>query len=93
MLEKIKLTNFKSFGNLEADFTSSLNKPKKLIMIYGENGSGKSNFVSSILFLKNTFNTFSLQEYLNKIIQNDVINEYDEELIKNIIRNITTDTN
>lgn len=87
MLEKIKLTNFKSFGNLEADFTSSLNKPKKLIMIYGENGSGKSNFVSSILFLKNTFNTFSLQEYLNKIIQNDVINEYDEELIKNIIRN------
>lgn len=86
MLEKIKLTNFKSFGNLEADFTSSLNKPKKLIMIYGENGSGKSNFVSSILFLKNTFNTFSLQEYLNKIIQNDVINEYDEELIKNIIR-------
>lgn len=87
MLEKIKLTNFKSFGNLEADFTSSLNKSKKLIMIYGENGSGKSNFVSSILFLKNTFNTFSLQEYLNKIIQNDVINEYDEELIKNIIRN------
>ncbi len=86
MLKKIKLTNFKSFGNLEADFTSTSDKPKKLIMIYGENGSGKSNFISSILFLKNTFNTLSLQEYLNKIIQNDNINEYDETLIKNIIR-------
>ena len=51
MLKSIKLKNFRSFGNLEANFTTKSGRPKKLIMIYGENGSGKSNLMASILFL------------------------------------------
>ncbi len=86
MLKSIKLKNFRSFGNLEADFTMSSGKPKKLIMIYGENGSGKSNFISSIQFLKNTLDTLSFQEHLNKMLESEKIEKYDEETIKSFIK-------
>lgn len=86
MLKNIKLRNFRSFGNLDADFTMSSGKPKKLIMIYGENGSGKSNFISSILFLKNTLNTLSFQGHLNEMLESEEIEKYDEETIKSILK-------
>lgn len=86
MLKAIKLKNFRSFGNLDADFTMNSGKPKKLIMIYGENGSGKSNFISSLLFLKNTLNTLSLQEHLNMMLESDELEKYDESTIKSFIK-------
>lgn len=86
MLKAIKLKNFRSFGSLDADFTMSSGKPKKLIMIYGENGSGKSNFISSIQFLKNTLNTLSFQENLNVMLESDELEKYDEEIIKSFIK-------
>lgn len=82
MLKTIKLKNFRSFGSLEADFTMTSAKPKKIIMIYGENGSGKSNFISSILFLKNTLDTLSDQERLNIIMENDAAEKYDDERLR-----------
>lgn len=85
MLKSIKLKNFRSFGNLEADFTMSSGKPKKLIMIYGENGSGKSNFISSISFLKSTLSTLSFQEQLDQIIENDELDKYDVDKVNSFI--------
>ena len=85
MLKSIKLKNFKSFGNLEANFTMSSGKPKKLIMIYGENGSGKSNFISSIFFLKNTLNTLSFLEHLDQMIESDESEKYDGDKLNSII--------
>lgn len=85
MLKSIKLKNFKSFGNLEANFTMSSGKTKKLIMIYGENGSGKSNFISSIFFLKNTLNTLSFLEHLDQMIESDESEKYDGDKLNSII--------
>ena len=94
MLKSIKLKNYKSFGNLEADFTTSLGKPKKLIMIYGENGSGKSNLISAFFFLKNTFNSLSFQEEAYKMVENyglpidnDEL-EFFDKVVQDIIRKI-----
>uniref|UniRef100_UPI0025929214 AAA family ATPase n=1 Tax=uncultured Brachyspira sp. TaxID=221953 RepID=UPI0025929214 len=41
----------------EVDLTSSKNNPKKMIIIYGENGAGKSNFIDSFFTLFDTLNT------------------------------------
>ncbi|MCI6014749.1 MAG: ATP-binding protein [Coprobacillus sp.] len=86
MLKKIKLKNYRSFGNLEADFTIGSGKAKKLVVIYGENGSGKSNFITSILFLKNTLNTLSFQERLNSMIETNEVEKYDEKTLKSLIK-------
>ena len=48
MFEYIKLKNFKSFGDITFDLTDKNGNPKKLVLIYGENGIGK--FSLSILY-------------------------------------------
>lgn len=47
MYTYVKLKNFKSLVDFKADFTSKKDTPKKLIVIYGENGAGKTNFIES----------------------------------------------
>jgi len=47
MFSYIHLENFKSFENITFDFHQNKHEAKKMIAIYGENGSGKSNFVSA----------------------------------------------
>lgn len=90
MLKGIKVKNFRSFGNLEVNFTTKSQKPKKLIMIYGENGSGKSNLMGSILFLKKTLDTLSSQENFNKIYDEAEIDKLDNEILKELIKESRT---
>ena len=47
MFSYVHLENFKSFKNITFDFHKNKREAKKMIAIYGENGSGKSNFVSA----------------------------------------------
>ena len=47
MFSYVHLENFKSFENITFDFHQNKHEAKKMIAIYGENGSGKSNFVSA----------------------------------------------
>lgn len=75
MFTYVELTNFKSFGKIRFDFKKNKKEAKKFIAIYGENGSGKSNFVSSIELLSNLMTSFSsrkqLQELQNIIEKNE----------------------
>ena len=50
MFEYIKLKNFKSLKEVELNLLDKHNNPKKLILIYGENGIGKSNLASSFCY-------------------------------------------
>ena len=53
MFEYVKLKNYKSFGNIEFNLLDRNNQPKKMVLIYGENGIGKSNLASAFsCFLK-----------------------------------------
>ncbi|NLL25508.1 MAG: AAA family ATPase [Spirochaetales bacterium] len=54
MLLYIKLKNFKSFSNIMFDLRGKGGIPKRVAFIYGENGAGKSNLMSSLLFLRKT---------------------------------------
>ena len=51
MIRRIALCNFKSFDNITLDLTYSGNKGMNHAFIYGENGSGKTNLIDSLMFL------------------------------------------
>ena len=71
MITKLRITNFKSFSDIVVDFTDRNGSPKPLVLIYGENGAGKSNLLLAILFFAQTLDTFVQSEQFAKA-QNDL---------------------
>ncbi|MGN1317966.1 MAG: ATP/GTP-binding protein [Lachnospirales bacterium] len=67
MLTYVKLKNFMSFKDAVFNFKSG-KKTKKFISIYGENGSGKSNFVNSINLLRNSIESFTVIDNMDKVL-------------------------
>ena len=66
MFEYIKLKNFKSFGNIEFNLSDRKGIPKNLILVYGENGIGKSNLASAFFHvIRNTKNYERSRYYAN----------------------------
>ena len=77
MITYIELKNFKSFRNTKFDFRKGKKSYKKFVAIYGENGSGKSNFVDSISFLRlslESFHIVALQQMQNAGSLPDALN-------------------
>lgn len=60
MITYVELRNFKSFKNTRFDFRKGKKSYKKFVAIYGENGSGKSNFVDSLSFLRLSLESFHM---------------------------------
>ena len=67
MFTYVKLKNFMSFKNAEFNFKRGKRDVKKFAVIYGENGSGKSNFVNSISFLRKSIDSFAMTVNMDKI--------------------------
>ena len=59
MFTYVKLKNFLSFGEVTFNFKKNANSAKSFVAIYGENGSGKSNFVRAFDLLLHTVTSFS----------------------------------
>lgn len=92
MITYLELENFKSFDKVRIDLTGKAGKPKTFALIYGENGSGKSNLMSSMFFLSETFETFLHQKKINELNQSDLMKSLnkidDDELKKDLIAQI-----
>ena len=86
MIRYVKLVNYKSLVNFTADFMKTQNKPKKLILIYGENGIGKSNFASSFYTLGETMRTMSSIEIWKKLIE-DIKEDKNKEIYMSSLKN------
>ena len=69
MITYVELKNFKSFKNTRFDFQKGKKSYKKFVAIYGENGSGKSNFVDSLTFLR-----FSLESF-HMVVQSEQLQQ------------------
>lgn len=67
MFTYIKLKNFMSFKDTTFDLRNGSKGAKKFISVYGENGSGKSNFVSSINLLRRSIDSFEMLVNTEKI--------------------------
>ena len=60
MITYVELKNFKSFKDTKFDFRKGKKSCKKFVAVYGENGSGKSNFVDSLSFLRLSLESFHM---------------------------------
>lgn len=75
MISFVELTNFKSFSHIFWDLRGSNGVPKKLAFIYGENGAGKTNLISSLPFVSNTLETLSFADKLLQFTQSQSDNQ------------------
>lgn len=77
MFEYVKLKNFKSFGNIEFNLLDRNNQPKKMVLIYGENGIGKSNLAAAFFMLSETLRTMAVRDIMESLLTDD------DDLLKN----------
>lgn len=96
MLSYIELKNFKSLTDVKIDLRGENKKPKKMIFVYGENGAGKTNLISSILFLEKSLLTLSNNIKLKKIYDKEVpelLSDIEnDEIKKEILNHIIKDS-
>lgn len=57
MLKRMELDNFRSFTHADLDLRGAAGVPKQYALIYGENGSGKTNLVEAVAFLRDSMRT------------------------------------
>ncbi|MFA7376803.1 MAG: AAA family ATPase [Acholeplasmataceae bacterium] len=69
MIKQISARNFKSLCDITIDFTVK-GKIQETVFIYGENGSGKSNIVETVMFLKKSFDSMSNVAQVQKAFEN-----------------------
>lgn len=69
MFRYIKLKNYKSLVDFEVDLTNKKGVPKKFVLVYGENGVGKTNLASA-------FNT--MLDMLRTKVASDWVSRYME---------------
>lgn len=91
MFTYVKLKNFKSLKEACFDFRNGSKGPKKFIAIYGENGSGKSNFVESIDLLRKSIDSFEMVSNTEKIREITQEKEMPQELLETLLSFINFD--
>ena len=60
MFKMIGLENFRSFTDVTFDLRSKKGAAKPYALVYGENGSGKTNLIESVSFLKQSMKTLTM---------------------------------
>lgn len=90
MISYLKIKNFQSLIDLSVDFMKTTTKAKNLIVIYGENGSGKTNFAKTFYMLQESFRTMSIKENILDIINKK--EKYTEYGIYNSLLNMYKNT-
>ncbi len=88
MIRYVKLKNYRSLVDLYVDLTNKRGTPKKLVLVYGENGVGKSNFAYAFYTLSEILRTKSVKDIVEHILEeNAEERNYEEDLsLKKFIR-------
>lgn len=68
MFTNIKLKNFKSLKSVEIHLQSKKGEHKPLVIVYGENGSGKTTISQAFLALKRTMETMQVKGMLKDLL-------------------------
>ncbi|WP_020003840.1 AAA family ATPase [Brachyspira innocens] len=88
MFTYVKLKNYKSLVDFEVDLTSSKNNPKKMIIIYGENGAGKTNFINAFFTLFETLNTRIYKTAVDEFMLENSDNKKDKKELEFFLNRI-----
>ena len=102
MITYVKLKNYKSLVDFKVNFVKKKNTPKKMVLIYGENGIGKSNLANSFFTLNETTRTMFSVKMARKMLDelsnvgtlknDEQALKNREEFVKNYIKNHWRDT-
>lgn len=77
---KVSLQNFRSFDNIEFDLRSRGGSAKPLVVVYGENGAGKSALMSAFVLLQEIQNTMNVRDFYERILaQEDLLKSKEGE--------------
>lgn len=68
MIEYVNLKNYRSFKDVEFNLLDETGEPKNLAVIFGENGVGKTNLVSSFFVLSKSFRTMDIHDIMQPIL-------------------------
>lgn len=68
MTEYVNLKNYRSFKDVEFNLLDETGEPKNLAVIFGENGVGKTNLVSSFFVLSKSFRTMDIHDIMQPIL-------------------------
>lgn len=96
MFTKVVLKNYRSFDTITFDLTGKNNHAKNLAIIYGENGCGKSNLMSSFALLKDLSNTMNVRDSYEKFLnaasslKNESLQNAYQKLFQDTLRDIQT---
>jgi len=82
MFTSIHLENYKTFSNLTVDLAQKSGVPKNLVLLYGENGAGKSNFAAAFFTLAETMRTMDFREFLQEFMSRNKEIAEDESFLK-----------
>lgn len=69
MFTSLELHNYKSLVDLNVSFLKKKDIAKKLIVVYGENGVGKSNFASAFFTLYESMQTLSVRKAIMAFLE------------------------
>ena len=75
MFTKIRLKNFYSFKDLTFDLSDGANSCKPLAIVYGENGSGKTNLMLGFSIFIDLMRTMDVRDILEQLL-------YDQDSIE-----------
>ncbi len=97
MFARITLENFKSFKHIVFDLKKTNNLVKKIAYVYGENGAGKTNLLSSFFFLEDTMATLSMSKKAQELFdslnttENPKAEAIEDRLLTSIISRYPSD--
>lgn len=92
MFTYLRMKNFLSFGEVTFNFKrkEDCESVKSFVAIYGENGSGKSNFVRSIDLLCHTLTSFGRVKQAEEL--SDILKNSDESIPAEIVEQLLRDS-
>lgn len=92
MFTSIYLRNYKTFTDTTIDLSSNSTKVNNLILLYGNNGIGKSNFASVFLNFAELIRTMDVRDMIQEFMETIRIssNEKFIQLLKTRFKDIET---
>ena len=86
MFTKVRLKNFKSFSDITFDISDN-KRSKNLVVLYGKNGSGKSNVMSAFVFLNELIVTMNVRDrYEAFLAHEEELKKINDENISMMLR-------
>lgn len=84
MFTKVRLRNFRSFDDITFELASKNGEPKKLVIIYGENGAGKSNLASAFVLLDEVMQTMNIRDRYEELLNKKAV--FNDEKMEQLMR-------